>query len=345
MALRILPIFEGGVWLPKAPTRDITPWCLNLLKERGYTDADLDLPEWRNFHEVCTARGDFYDETLDSASTVKEMLNNALACGFAELVVANGLIRPARDGIRAAFDVTYGPKTQTYSPQNMTKSLKISGPTTSINDFDGVDVEYYSSKTWAWETVKCRWPGDLGTKVEKIKLPGGSEEHRAWRIGMRRRGHQKFRPDTYTWETELDGRNSGYLSFAAVGDDAPKRCQSAILRSYQNVSGGVLLRSTERLTWLAGAAHKIGLRRLDGTLSGPYDATRVDDYTVQVPAIDFVPQVDGPLEPPHILFGPSTRWAYPVLVTLSDPANGNVSMKGMPYDARVYTYDDQFPPA
>jgi hypothetical protein len=32
-----------------------------------------------------------------------------------------------------------------------------------------------------------------------------------------------------------------------------------------------------------------------------------------------------------------------VLITSSDPANGNVAMKGMPYDARVYTYDDQSP--
>ncbi|MOA20697.1 hypothetical protein D3C78_1411540 [compost metagenome] len=55
--------------------------------------------------------------------------------------------------------------------------------------------------------------------------------------------------------------------------------------------------------------------------------------------------VDGPLEPPHILFGPAARWAYPTLITSSDPANGNVAMKGMPYDARVYTYDDLFPPA
>lgn len=342
-ATRVLPIFKAGSWLPKAPTRDITAWCLYLLKSLGYTDDDFDLEEWSVFQATCEARGDFYDETLDSATTVKDMLNNALACGFAELVVFNGLIRPARDEARAAFDVTYGPKTQTYSPQNMTKALKINGSLPSINDFDGVNVEYYSSKTWAWETVECRWPGDLGTKVEKIKLPGVSEEHRAWRIGMRRRGHQKYRTDVYSWETELDGRNSGYLSFAAVADDTPKRCQSAILIDFQVTSSGTLLRSSEMLDWSAGGAHKIGLRRLDGTLSGPYEATRVGDYTVQVAALDFTPEVNGPLEPPHILFGPAARWAYPVLITSSDPSNGNVSMKGMPYDARVYTYDDQFP--
>ncbi|AJQ46447.1 MULTISPECIES: host specificity factor TipJ family phage tail protein [Pseudomonas] len=340
-ATRILPLMEGGA----GPSRDIVPWCIYQLKQRGYTDDDLDLPEWQAFHNNCVARGDTYDETLDSTITVKDMINNALACSFGELVTFRGLLRPVRDSARAAFDVTYGPKTQTYSPQNMTKMLKISGAMPSINDFDGVDVEYFSRETWAWETVECRWPGDLGTKVEKIKMPGVSDRTRAWRIGMRRRGHQKFRTDVYTWETEMDGSNSGYLSFAAVADDAPKRCQSAILLAFEVTGSGTLLTSSEPLDFSAGGEHRIGVRKLDGTLSGPWTATQVDPYTVRVDSLDFTPEVDGPLEPPHILFGPASRWAYPVLITSSDPANGNRAMKGMPYDARVYTYDDQFPPA
>ena len=340
-ATRILPLMEGGT----GPSRDIVPWCIYQLKQRGYTDDDLDLPEWQAFHNTCVARGDTYDETLESTITVKDMINNALACGFGELVTFRGLLRPVRDSARAAFDVTYGPKTQTYSPQNMTKMLKISGAMPSINDFDGVDVEFFSRTTWAWETVECRWPGDLGTKVEKIKMPGVSDRTRAWRIGMRRRGHQKFRTDIYTWETEMDGSNSGYLSFAAVADDAPKRCQSAILLDFEVTGSGTLLTSSEPLDFSAGGEHRIGVRKLDGTLSGPWTATQVDQYTVRVDALDFTPVFDSSLEPPHILFGPATRWAYPVLVTSSDPANGNTAMKGMPYDARVYTYDDQFPPA
>ncbi|MFG0844261.1 host specificity factor TipJ family phage tail protein [Pseudomonas sp. FYR_5] len=340
-ATRILPLMEGGT----GPSRDIVPWCIYQLKQRGYTDDDLDLPEWQAFHNTCVARGDTYDETLESTITVKDMINNALACGFGELVTFRGLLRPVRDSARAAFDVTYGPKTQTYSPQNMTKMLKISGAMPSINDFDGVDVEFFSRTTWAWETVECRWPGDLGTKVEKIKMPGVSDKTRAWRIGMRRRGHQKFRTDVYSWECQMDGSNSGYLSFAAVADDAPKRCQSAILLHFEVTGFGTLLSSSEPLDFSAGGEHRIGVRKLDGTLSGPWTATQVDQYTVRVDALDFTPEVDGPLEPPHILFGPASRWAYPVLVTSSDPANGNTAMKGMPYDARVYTYDDQFPPA
>lgn len=343
-ATRILPVRSGGAWQAPAPTRDIAPWCLYLLKSLGYTDADIDLAEFDRLHEIWRARGDYYDETIDDASTVKDMLNNALACGFAELVVSKGLIRPVRDEARAIFDREYGPKTWVYSPQNMTKALKITGPMPSQNDFDGVDIEYFSSVTWAWETVECRWPGDAGMKVEKIKLPGVSDKHRAWRIGMRRRGHQLYRTDTYSWETELDGRNSGYLSFCAVASDTPGLCQSALLESVEPAAGGLMLQSSEPLDWSAGGVHKIGIRRLDGTLSGPYQAVQVDDYHITVAELDFTPDTSWTLEPPHILFGPASKWAYPVLTTSSNPSNGNVAMKGMPYDARVYTYDDQYPP-
>lgn len=343
---RILPVYTGGAWTAPTLTRGIVPWCLHVLKSLGYTDDDLDLPEWDRYHTIFEAAGQYYDDVIDDTSTAKDRLNAALACGYAELVIKNGLVSLVRDEPRDAFDRTYGPKTQTYSPQNMTKGLKIEGQLPSINDFDGVDVEYYSNLTWAWETVQCRWPGDAGLKVEKIKMPGVGDRDRAYRIGMRRRGHQLFRTDTYTWETELAGMNSGYLSFCAVASDTPGLCQSAQLRSVTAVSGGFLLESTEPIDWSAPEAYKVGISRQDGSLSGPYTVTAaIDEYHMQIADLDFVPDTSLTLELPQILVGPDSKWAYPVLVTSSSPSNGNVSLKGMPYDDRVYTYDSATAPA
>lgn len=342
---RVLPVYTGGAWTAPTLTRGIVPWCLHVLKSLGYTDADIDLPEWGRYHTIFEAAGQYYDEVIDETSTAKDRLNNALACGHAELTIKNGLVSLVRDEPRAAFDITYGPKTQTYSPQNMTKGLKIEGPLPSINDFDGVDVEYFSSLTWAWEPVPCRWPGDAGLKVEKIKLPGVCDRDRAYRFGMRRRGHQLFRQDTYTWETELAGMNSGYLSFCAVASDTPGLCQSAQLRSVTAVSGGFLLESTEPIDWSAAEAYRVGISRPDGSLSGPFPVTAIDEYHMQIADLDFVPDTSMTLELPQLLVGPESKWAYPVLVNSSSPSNGNVAMKGMPYDARVYTYDSATAPA
>ena len=345
IATRVLPLRYMGVWLPPEPTREIVPWCLHVLKSLGYEDADIDLPEWDRLHAVFYGAGQTYDQVIDDSSTAKDRLNDALACGFAELTIKNGLVSLVRDEPRAAFDITYGPKTQTYSPQNMTKMLKIEGPLPSINDFDGVDIEYYSNLTWAWETVPCRWPGDAGLKVEKVKLPGVGDRNRAYQFGMRRRGHQLFRQDTYSWETELAGMNSGYLSFCAVASDTPGLCQSAQLLSVQSVPGGFLLESSEPINWSSPEPYKVGISRQDGSLSGPLPASKVDDYHFRVADLDFTPDTSMSLELPQLLIGPASKWAYPVLVTSSSPAGLNVALKGMPYDARVYTYDNATAPA
>ena len=345
-ATRVLPVRSGGAWQAPVATRGIVPWCLHVLKSLGYEDGDIDLAEWDRLDLVFNAAGQYYDETIDDNSTAKDRLNDALACGFAELTIKNGLVSLVRDEPRAIFDITYGPKTQTYSPQNMTKKLSIAGPLTSLNDIDGVDVEYFSSITWAWETVPCRWPGDAGNKVEKVKLPGVGDRNRAYQFGMRRRGHQKFRQDTYTWETELAGMNSDYLSFCAVASDTPGQCQSAELVSVQAVSGGFVLESSEPIDWSVPEIYKVGISRADGSLSGPFQATAIDEYHMQIADLDFVPDtsMSGNMKLPQLLIGPWSKWAYPVLATRSDPSNGNVAMKGMPYDARVYTYDSATAP-
>ena len=336
-ATRVLPVRSGGAWVGETPTRDIVPWFLYIAKSAGYDDADLDLAELDRLHDVYRTRGDTFDMTIDDASTVKDAMNDALAAGFSELTINRGLLLPVRDEPRTQFE-------HMYTPQNMTKGLKRQLVFPSSDDFDGVDVEYFSSITWAWETVECRWPGDQGNKVEKVKVPGIADRTRAWRIGMRRRGHQKYRNDTYRWETELDALNSGYMSYAAVADDVPGYGQSSILLSVEAVPGGIELESTEPFDWSAGGPHVIALRRQDGSLSGPWPATYVDEYRVRVNSLDFDPDTSWDPEPPHLLFGPVNRWSYPTLVTVVNPSSGgNVTVEGMPYDARVYQYDNSAP--
>ncbi|MNG29893.1 hypothetical protein D3C84_1153960 [compost metagenome] len=66
---------------------------------------------------------------------------------------------------------------------------------------------------------------------------------------------------------------------------------------------------------------------------------------MRIASIDFEPDTSMTLQLPQLLVGPASKWAYPVLVNSSAPSNGNVAMKGMPYDARVYTYDNATAPA
>ena len=349
VATRKLPVLDGGAWTgDNRITRDIAPVFNYMAKAPGYQDADIDVEELVAFDSVCKARGDKFDLSIDSFMTVKEGLNTALAAGFAEFTISRGRLRPVRDQKRDGFDSEYFPPgTQGYSAQNMLGPLKISfkSPDPAM-DHDGVDVEYKDRFTRQIETVKCRLPGQLGLKAEKVKAIGIGDKDRAYRLGMRRASETRYRRWSYSFETELDGNNSDYLGLAGVSDDTPGRGQSAILIGFTPAPGAIILKSSEPFIWAEGVGHTVGIRRPDGSLSGPWPATRVGEYQLSVPAIDFVPDTSWSREPPHLLFGPVSRECHRVLVSKVSPKGSeSVSVQGFNYDERVYLYDDSLAPA
>ncbi|UTL79546.1 host specificity factor TipJ family phage tail protein [Pseudomonas putida] len=344
IATRKLRTRRDGAWTAPEATRDIAAWIGYIAESVGYSvedgDSDIDLDELDRLQAIWTVRGDYYDRTIDTASTVKACMIEALQAGFAELTIDRGLIRPVRDEPRGPdFD-------HIYNPQVMTKPLKREAEHITEDDFDGVDVEYTDSTTWQVETVECRLPGDLGLRTEKVKVEGISDETRAWRYGMRRRRMQVYQRKRYSFSTELDALNSGYLDYALLGDTTPGYGQSAMLKGYAQLGGLHMLVSSEPFNWSAGGEHWIALRRRDGSASGPYVATRIDDYRLTIPELDFVPVLDSAMDAPVLQFGPKAKFCYPALIKEVNPS-GTVScnVTAVNYDARVYLDDDNFPPA
>lgn len=335
-ATRVLPVRSGnGTWDVESPTRDIVPFIAHVARSIGYTDDDLDMPELERLGAVWAARGDYFDFIADSSRTVKQVLADAMAAGFADLTVDRGRIRPVRDEPRTTFE-------QGYSPQNMTSELTRQFTARKPDDFDGVDVEYTDGITWQKETVKCRLPGDIGRRVEKVKVEGVTDRTRAWRIGMRQRLIQKYRRWGYQFSTEMDALNSRYLSYVPLQDDVPGYGQSALVLSY---SGG-LIESSEPLDWSEGGSYVIGIRRPDGTVSGPYPATRIDDYHLSISGLDFEPDTSWGIEPPHLYFGLVDRWSYPALITDIRPSGTDgASVEAVNYAPEIYQFDDATAPA
>lgn len=337
---RVLPVRSGGVWDVETPTRDIVPFAAYVAHSIGYTDDDIDFEELDRLGDIWAERGDLFDMTYESASTVKMILGHALKAGYADLTIERGRLSAARDEVRNTPSQTFAPRTDMYTPQNMTDELERDFTALGPDDFDGVDVEYVDQATWSVETVECRLPGDVGRKVEKITAEGITSRTRAWRLGMRQRMAHKYRRWSYRWGTELDALNSGFMSFCRVADDVPGYGQSAIMLSYDD---GVI-ESSEPLDWSAGGAHVVGVRRPDGTLSGPYTATQIDEYHVLISGLDFEPDTSWGIEPPHILFGPVNRWSYPALITSISPSGTDgATVEAVNYHPAVYTYDDSQP--
>lgn len=337
VATRKLPVLVDGAWSVPTPTRDIVPWVNYVLKSVGGTDDDMDVEELARYGAIWSGRGDHFDYRVEDDSTVKECLNDALLAGFAEFTLERGRVTPVRDEPRTQIG-------HMYTPQNMTQELKRNFTLLEPDAYDGVDIKYIDEVTRATEVIECRLSGDAGDTVQTITVKGITNIDRAWRYGMRLRRAQVYRNKTYSWSTELDALNSGYLSYDAVADDIPGYGQSAILVDYTDGIGPVILESTEQFNWTAGSSHVVALRLPDGSLSGPWAASRVDDFRLAIPTLDFVPDLSWDIDPPHLLFGETTRWCYPVLITSIEPGDHSADVEAVNYDPRVYADDDNFAP-
>lgn len=322
-----------------APTRSIDDWVRYVCSSIGYAADDINEDELTALASVWDARGDWYDRAIVDTTTVKDELATALRAGFSELTIDNGQIRPVRDQPRTDFE-------HLYSLQNAAAPLRRKFSCPDPDDHDGVDVEYISADTWKEEVVQCRLPGDVGTRVEKITLDGITDRTRAWRIGMRARRAQVYRRKQYSFGTEWDALNSRYLSYCALADDVPGYGQSALVTAWLPDAPGGTLRLSEPLTWTEGASHVVALRRPDGTLAGPYAAAEgADAFSVAIADdLDFEPITGGSQEPTHSVFGTTTTWSYPVLITDIEPSGDTVDVSAVNYDARIYEDDDHSPP-
>lgn len=344
---RMLPVLRGGAWQSMQPTREISAAIGYICRDIGYSDtADLDIATLERLESTrWTPRGEYYDRIIADQGTVKEFLVEALKPGMAELTIDRGVITAVRDEPRGeAFDHIYNPRVML---EPLTRSF--TGPELP-DQFDGVDIEYYDHSTKQDETVKCRLqilPGvyEPGVKVKKERLEGVGDRTRAWRYGMRLRRSFLYRQAEYEFQTELAGLNSSYFSYAGLGDSTPNYGQNAEIVDY--IAGTPYrLKSSVALDWSQDGAHKVLVRRRDGTASGPYTATRIDDYWFSIPSLDFEPLIHGAMQAPIIQFGHESRWVYPALITEVNPKGTRTcGVKAVNYDVRMFADDDNFPPA
>lgn len=338
---RILPVLRNGVWAAPEPTREISATIGQICRDAGYSDTeDLNIAELERLETTrWTPRGEYYDKIITEQGTVKSYLLEALIPGFSELTIDRGVLLPVCDQPRGeSFD-------HIYNPRVMLKPMKRNFVGPALPDqFDGVDVEYFDHITKQKETVQCRLPGDNGVKVKKETLEGVGDRTRAWRYGMRVRRAYLYRRGSYEFETELAGLNSSYFSYAGLGDSTPNHGQHAEVVGF--IPGDpVTLKVSIDLDWSQPGVYKVLVRRKDGTASGPYTATRIDDRTFTIPSLDFVPEFHTAAMAPIIQFGHADRWIYPALITEVSPKGvRSCALKAVNYDVRMYADDNNFPP-
>ena len=145
----------------------------------------------------------------------------------------------------------------------------------------------------------------------------------------------------------MDAVKSEYFSTSVVADDIPGYGQSAMMWSISDAGGGkALIESSEMFTWTSGASHVIAWRKANGQIAGPFVATKVDDYhLLATVGSEPYPTISGTQEPPHLLFGVSTNYCYPAIVTKVAPSGRmDIAVEAVNYTDSVYAYDNATAP-
>lgn len=339
-ATRILPRRSGGEWITEGPTRSIRDAALYLAKDRGYTDARLDLAEWDRLDAIWAARGDYFDGSFEKEATAEDALNVICRPGYAQVIAPRGVLRPVRDALRSEAEKSVA---RLYGVGNST-DIKRSGQPVTPNDTDGVDVKYMDPVTWTTETVKCRLPGVPDpNKVTQITLEGINDRTRAWRLGMRELMIARYRRWKHTWSCDMSALASAYMDYCEVQDTVPELASAGHLRTWD---GALTFESNEPIP---SDATIVAMRKPDGAKFGPVPFTRIDNFTFAVTGpLGFKPvtEADGGRVATHVFFGTVSEMFWPVLMSSVTPSGQfRANVEALGYDERVYQYDDQEPPA
>lgn len=331
-ALRVLPTVEDEN--VTAGTRDIVPFFIYMMGSVGYGREYLDMDQLGALHDIWSTRGDTFDLSVNSNSTLKTVANYCLNAGFAEMTLRRGKISAARDSLQA------GVPGRIYSLQEMTQPVTETTETIMPDDIDGVDVEYVDYLTGRTLTASYRLPGDLGLRVQQIKAPGVTSETNAWRIAARNRRIAAYRRTMFRGSTELAAMNSYYWDFVGLQDGIPEWGQSAFVVDIVSATEFIL---SEEVIFVGGGL-VVRIRLPDGTASDPISAS-YDGYHVTLDeepvGIDIT---SDPNNPTVFYLGQNQGIAhYAFMTEVSPSGEGRVDFQAVKYDERIYAEDDNSP--
>ncbi|MBT0720607.1 kinase [Rosenbergiella collisarenosi] len=320
------------------PSRSISGALNHLLST---TDAQIDTTAINALEaNYWTPRNETFDYSADSDSTsMLDILQKIATAGMGYFHLSDGLATVGREGVKNWSGV--------ITPQETTEELTTAAKAPTSDDYDGVDVTYTNSTTWAEETVQCRTSDNpTPNKVESYKLDGVVTADRAYRIGMRRLMKYIYQRCTYSTSTELDALCYRYGDRVVMTDDIPgSNTISCLVVGMQYTDSLVTIETSERLDWTFSNP-RVLFRLQDGSAVGLLTPTRVDDFTFTVPnSTELSPELwemdSGSIEPPRVIFCSSESAGYDTLISeISPDADGTCQVTALSYDPKFYQHDD-----
>ncbi|KAF8818090.1 phage tail protein [Rickettsia endosymbiont of Cardiosporidium cionae] len=334
IVIRKLPIWNGSIWSAPANTNSIAWAIADVLRNKygaNLQDTRIDLAGLIELDRVWQDRGDEFNGIFDQTTTVWEAVSRIAKVGRATVYLQGGIVRFVRDQKENS-------PVAMFTPRNIVQnSLSIKYILPSEETSGRVVVEYMDKKTWRFEQITAFLPDSTNEKETKVSFVGVTNKKQAEREGLYLASVNRYRRQIVTFSTELEGLIPSYGDLISVNHDLPSWGQnSEIIAVDDNV-----ITVFDRLDWsiLPDVKHYAVFRKKDGSMSGPYEVTRLGDISNKLVLhedLDFVPNTELDRERTHVGFGVGSDWGKNLRIISITPRGNTVQISGVVEDDRVY---------
>lgn len=344
IATRKLPSWNPTTgWGANVATRSIA-WAFADACRADYggklADAQVPLAQLYVLDQIWQARGDTFDGRFDNTLTLWEALTQIARVGRAKPYQQGGAVQIVRDQAQTV-------PVALFSPRNTVRgSLKIDYLMPTAETADAVTVQYFDAATWRPADVTAALAGSSQANPVKVQLFGCTSRDQAHREGMFMAACNRYRRKPMTLSTEMEGFIPTFCDLVAISSERLTRAQAGEVTGW--VAGTQTLTLSEPLAWTEGQAHYFGLRRRDGSFSGPWQASAgADAYHAVLSATpDITPYTGSAEERTHFTFGIGTAYRQLALVTSARPRGlHQVELALVNEDALVHSADQGTAPA
>lgn len=335
IATRKVPVWNGTSWSAPTATKSIA-WAIadaarNATYGPGMADTRIDLATLLALDAVWAARGDTLNARFDSASGWWDAVQKMAHCGRAQCFMQGGILRIVRDAPQTV-------PVALFSMRNIKAgSFSIDYLMPSDATADAVTMIYWDADTWGPQRVTGKVPGSSALKPVKMNGFGIDNRPQALREATYQAAANRYRRRIVKFATEMEGFIPAFGDLIAVQHDMPGWGLHAEAEGWNAATRTLTL--SEPVS-VAGAS-VVGLRRADGSLSGPWAVTAgADAYNVVLATLpDFTPEVGGQTrERTHVVFGTANTWRTLALVVSAQPRGlYEVEIEAVTEDPSVHT--------
>jgi sulfur carrier protein ThiS len=316
------------------PTSSIAWACLDILKApygSELEDHRIDLKAFHALDQIWSARGDTFSGVFDAKLTVWDALTQVARCGRAVPFLQGGIVRCVRDAEKTL-------PVALFSPRNIVKnSLSIDYIMPGEDTADSITVKYFNHKTWKPDEITVALLGSQTNKPATVALFGSTDKDHAIREGLYMAAANRYRRRIVSFQTELEGLIPTYGDLIALNHDMPQWGQSGEIISYDHP----VLTLSEPVDFTDGGTHYIGLRKSDGSVSGPWEVSAApnDRAVILSDELDFEPYIGNTQERTHFAFGVGEAWAVFARVMSIRPRKDQIEINAVIENNMVHSAD------